>query len=107
MVWTVWKFHIFTLTIVLQKFREIESFSAKNPKSKYFSSEITVFSHCTVWKFQVLSITQILREINFEESKSFFAISDALNCVNLGIFNFQKEQKFIKSQKPKPLNMLK
>ena len=50
--------------------------------------------------FHDFSVTQILREITFGESTTsktaIFAISGALNFVNLVNFNLQKVEKFIK-----------
>ena len=54
----------------------------------------------TVWKFHDFPVTQILREINFGESRSWkiavFAISEALDFVDLANFSLQKVQNFIK-----------
>ena len=55
-----------------------------------------------LWKFHDFSITQILREINFQESRSCkiagFAISEALDFVNLANFSLQKVQSYTKSK---------
>ena len=72
-------------------------------KMKLFTINADVLrSENTVRKFQDFSVIQILREINFEECRSsktaFFAISGALNFVDLVDFSLQKVQNFIKTQ---------
>ena len=53
-----------------------------------------------MWKLQDFSVSQILREINFAESRTsktaLFAISGALNFVELVNFNVEKVQIFTK-----------
>ena len=65
-------------------------------KYEYFLGR---FLHFTMWKSQDFLNTQILRIISLEDSRSaktaVFAISRAVNFVNLVTFNLEKVQKII------------